>query len=264
MYSNVVVTDAGIQEVINAEQSGTAPVLLTQVGLGTGQYTPSASQTELVGEFKRIDANALAGGHVGDNVIYINARDDSTDAYTLHEFGVYTQSGTLFAVCSQSVPILQKAVGSQAYLDIEFLLTGVNPDSVAFGDTNFFNPPATTSQQGVVELATNEEVAAMLDGSKAVTPSAIPAAFPNTKGETGVQKLPNGLILQWGKALIDSSGTQIIFPTAFPTKCANISAIVNGGTVAPTLFVSNFDTGKATLKSNGNGGVNVFWAAIGY
>lgn len=117
MYASIIVTDAGIQEVINAEHSGTAPVVLTQVGFGRGQYTPTHNQTALQDEFKRLPANALAGGNVGDNTIYINARDTSNDAYTLYEFGVYTASGTLFAVCSQNVPILQKAAGAQAYLD---------------------------------------------------------------------------------------------------------------------------------------------------
>lgn len=160
MYASIIVTDAGIQEVINAEHDGTAPVVLTQVGFGTGQYTPTHDQTQLQNEFKRLPANALAGGNVGDNTIYINARDTSNDAYTLFEFGVYTASGTLFAVCSQNVPILQKAAGAQAYLDIEFLLTNVSPASVTLGDTNFFNPPATTETPGVVELATAAETEA--------------------------------------------------------------------------------------------------------
>lgn len=49
MASRIFVTNAGIQEVINAEQNGTAPVVLTQVGLGTGQYTPSPSHVAHTG-----------------------------------------------------------------------------------------------------------------------------------------------------------------------------------------------------------------------
>lgn len=299
MYATITVTDAGIAEVINAEKNGTAPVLLTQVGLGRGQYTPTHDQTALKSEFKRIDANALSGGNVGDNTIYINARDTSADEYTLFEFGVYTESGTLFAVCSQTVPILQKASAAQAYLDIEFVLTNVNPASVALGDTNFFNPPATTEIAGVVELATaaetqdgsasdkavtpaglasltgtenrkglvqfatNAETIAGKINTKAVTPAALAAAFPKIHNESGLQKLPNGLIMQWGKSLLDPDGTQVVFPTAFPNRMTNVSAIPIGN-VTVSIAVAENDSGKCKFVHNGNGGVEAFWLAIGY
>lgn len=70
---NVIITDAGIQEVINAEHDGTAPVRLAQVGFGRGIYTPSATQTALQDEIKRVDT--IAGGAVGDNIMHIQALD---------------------------------------------------------------------------------------------------------------------------------------------------------------------------------------------
>ena len=41
MANTILITDAGLAEVVNAEQSGTAPVVITEVGYGTGQYTPT-------------------------------------------------------------------------------------------------------------------------------------------------------------------------------------------------------------------------------
>lgn len=300
MYASIIVTDAGIQEVINAERTGTAPVVLTEVGLGTGQYTPTHDQTELHNEFKRLPANALSGGHVGDNVIYINARDTSSDAYTLFEFGVYTQSGTLFAVCSQNVPILQKAAGAQAYLDIEFLLTNVNPASVTLGDTNFFNPPATTETPGVVELATaaeteagaaadkavtpaglvartatnertglvqlatDEEARAGADTAKAITPETLSATFQNMQGDYGFQKMPNGTILQWGKATVTgvAESGEILFPTAFPNKCTNVTITPLDSTAS--VRVQSSTTGHFKAVHDMNGAVQINWLAIGY
>ena len=52
--SSMLITDAGIAEVINAEKNGTAPVVLTHVGLGTGQYEPTSDLTALKAEFKRL------------------------------------------------------------------------------------------------------------------------------------------------------------------------------------------------------------------
>lgn len=299
MYASIIVTDAGIEEVINAERNGTAPVVLTQVGLGTGQYTPTHDQTALQNEFKRLPANALSGGNVGDNVIYINARDTSSDAYTLFEFGVYTASGTLFAVCSQNVPILQKAAGAQAYLDIEFLLTNVNPASVTLGDTNFFNPPATTETLGVVELATaaeteagavadkavtpagllartattertglvqlatDEEARAGSNTAKAITPETLSATFQNIHDDYGFQKMPNGMMIQWGKGIVYHSQPQdILFPTTFPNKCTNISVTPIDSTAS--VRVDTFTAGHFKAVHDMDGKVNVFWLAIGY
>lgn len=300
MYASIIVTDAGIEEVINAEHSGTAPVVLTQVGFGTGQYTPTHDQTALHDEFKRLPANALSGGNVGDNVIYITARDTSSDAYTLFEFGVYTASGTLFAVCSQNVPILQKAADAQAYLDIEFLLTNVNPASVTLGDTNFFNPPATTETAGVVELATGAETAAGAasykavtpaglhectatterkglvqlataaearagaDPAKAITPETLSATFQNIHDDYGFQKMPNGMIIQWGKATVTGveEPGEILFPTAFPKKCTNISVTPIDSTAS--VRVQESTAGHFKAAHNMNGAVKIFWLAIGY
>lgn len=300
MYASIIVTDAGIEEVINAERTGTAPVVLTEVGFGTGQYTPTHDQTALHDEFKRLPANALSGGNVGDNVIYINARDSSNDEYTLYEFGVYTASGTLFAVCSQTVPIMQKAARAQAYLDIEFLLTNVNPASVTLGDTNFFNPPATTETPGVVELATaaetiagsasdkavtpagliertattertglvqlatDAEARAGQNTAKAITPETLSATFQNIHGDFGFQKMPNGMIIQWGKATVTgvADSGEILFPTAFPNKCTNVTVSPIDSTASAQ--VQSVTPGHFKAVHDMNGAVQIYWLAIGY
>lgn len=245
MYASIIVTDAGIEEVINAERNGTAPVVLTQVGLGTGQYTPTHDQTALQNEFKRLPANALSGGNVGDNVIYINARDTSGDAYTLFEFGVYTASGTLFAVCSQNVPILQKAAGAQAYLDIEFLLTNVNPASVTLGDTNFFNPPATTETPGVVELATAAETLAGTAADKAVTPAGLVERTATTT-RTGLVKIGNSVkAAADGTLEVNDSGVQ---ETHIANGSVTTSKIADGAVTESKLdSVKNLEADESTL-----------------
>lgn len=171
---NLIITDAGIQEVINAQHDGTAPVVLSQVGVGRGIYTPVASQTALHDEIKRL--GSIAGGVVGGNIMHIQALDgDAAAAYAVYEVGVYTASGTLFAVYSQALPILHKVADSEIMLAIDIILTGVEPTAVTVGDTNYTLAPATTSNMGVVELATNEETVAGTDTERAVTPAGLAA-----------------------------------------------------------------------------------------
>lgn len=295
---NIVVTDAGLAEVINAEQTGTAPVVLTEVGLGTGQYTPEASATSLKAEFKRL--TTVAGGAIGDNAIHLTATDAGTTAYTVYEFGIYTASGTLFAVYSQPVPILQKAAMAHALLAVDIVLTNLNPDSVTVGDTNFQLNAATTSKQGIVELATSNEVItgsdgaravtpaalsartattgrtglvelatnaeaiAGTDGTRAVTPAALAAAFVREQLETGFQKMPGGTLIQWGKALVAPDGTtRIVFPQAFLNACQYASA-TSTDDVRPAFSIATKNAESVTFKHSGNGGVNVVWFAVGY
>ncbi|WP_077073653.1 phage tail protein [Mailhella massiliensis] len=182
----LIVTDAGIAEVINAEANGTAPVKLTEIGLGSGQYTATTGQTGLVSEFKRLDT--VAGGGIGDNTLHVSVTDESDDTYTVHEIGLFTESGTLFAVYAQSQPIIQKASASWMMLSLDIALVGVSVDSVTFGDTNFFLPSATTEMQGIVELATDAETQTGTDTSRAVTPKAL-ASRTATESRTGIAEI---------------------------------------------------------------------------
>lgn len=169
---NVVITSAGLAALVNAENNGTLPVKITKFGLGTGNYTPSADQTALQSKFKEI--TALSGGDVGDNTIHVTMSDTSSDAYTVNEVGVYLEDGTLFAVGSQPTgAILQKASGSQGLLSIDFVISGGTSGITVDGDTNFFNPPATTQVAGVVKLASLDEIKTGTNSSKAVTPSGV-------------------------------------------------------------------------------------------
>jgi hypothetical protein len=172
---NVIITDAGIAEVINAQHTGTAPVVLSQVGFGRGIYTPTADQTALHDEIKRV--STIAGGVVGSNIMHIQALDSGESAYAVYEIGVYTASGTLFAVYSQPMPILHKVANSSIMCVIDFVLSGVEPTAVTVGDTDYTLAPATPTNQGVVELATVEETTAGTDTERAVTPADAAAVY---------------------------------------------------------------------------------------
>lgn len=294
----MIITQAGLDEVVAASQAGTDAVLITEVGYGTGQYTATPEQTQLQAEFKRL--TTVAGGAVADNIIHCTVQDSTDDAYTVYEVGLYTDKGTLFAVYSQNTPILQKSAMAISMLAIDIAVTDFSADQVIFGDANLLNPPATTSTLGVVELATNDEtitgtdatrvvtcaslsartattgrtgliriatsseVAAGKDQTKALTPANLLAAFLKAHGDWGMQKLPNGLILQWGQALLASNGNSVIaFPVAFPSKAVFAVAEAKGN-FAPTFALSTLKRGNAAFKHNGNGGVASYWMAIGY
>ena len=171
MASKIVVTDVGRAEILNATQTGTDAVKLTQVAFGLGKYEASADMTELQSEIKRLDITS--GKPVDSDIISFTVLDKSKDSYTAYEFGVFTESGTLFAVYSQTTPIVQKSSSSQSTLAVDIKLVDISASSVTFGDASFLLPPATEEVQGVVELATEEETIAGTDKHRAVTPAAL-------------------------------------------------------------------------------------------
>lgn len=181
IIKNMIITQAGIAEVINAEQSGTDPVVLTHIAFGSGQYTPTTDRTALAEEFKRF--NAITGGFVGDNTIHLTLHDSSQDEYTVFECGVFTSTGTLFAVISQTSPLIQKATASEILLAVDVLLSnGINPESITIGDTNFVLNPATTERAGIAELATEAETVAGADDQRTVTPKGLKAKLDSVDG----------------------------------------------------------------------------------
>ena len=185
MASSMLITSAGLREVVNAEHDGTAPIKLTQIAFGTGKYVPSAERTSLEAEFKRFDA--ISGGAVGDNVLHVSARDASSETYVVYEIGLFTESGTLFAVCSDDMPLIQKSARSQALLSIDMSVVGFSSESIVLGGTNFLNPPATTTTAGVVYLASDSDIEEGTSISKVVTAKALKNALDSIEFQATIQ-----------------------------------------------------------------------------
>ena len=168
---DMIVTTAGRQALVNAQQTGTASVVINKIGVGTGKYTATDSQTALVSETKRLPI--VEGGSAGDNAIHVAYQDAGSDAYAVHEIGLFLEDGTLFAVTSQTTAILQKTATSTALIVLDIVFADVNVSSITFGDVTFSNPAASASNAGVVVLATDDEVAAGTNTQKVVTPAAL-------------------------------------------------------------------------------------------
>lgn len=170
----LTLTKAGFAAIIADDIPGFTPVEITQIGLTDMAFTVSSTLTALPGEFKRVD---VSGEQSGDDIIHMAALDASDDAYSYRGFALYLTDGTLFAVYGQTDPIAAKAAVSATYFVIDIQLSGGMAGAITFGDTNFLNPPATTTRKGVVELATNTEAAAGTNATRALTPAAMQSAL---------------------------------------------------------------------------------------
>tara|TARA_R110002096_G_scaffold110474_1_gene241380 strand:- start:990 stop:1673 length:684 start_codon:yes stop_codon:yes gene_type:complete len=92
--------------------------------------------------------------------------------------------------------------------------------------------------------------------------------------ENGYQKLPSGLIMQWGvseRTTARQEDEEITFPLAFPTACLNVVAIADRLTFKSgnlSLYLKGFTTTTATFvydSDNANyESTAVRWQAYGY
>ncbi len=131
---------------------------------------------------------------------------------------------------------------------------------------------ASTTQKGVVKLVNNLTTGGNSEALTAEMGKELSARFVDDflslKSENGYQKLPGGLIIQWGLSTGVSSRTAT-FPIAFPNECLNI-----GGSTY--LSLGNFQTCSFRNATNQNFGIQtgdvnnvaqpnpVKWFAIGY
>ncbi|WP_336981601.1 hypothetical protein [Altererythrobacter fulvus] len=174
MPLTMTVTAAGYAALVNAQNTGTAPVAIAQIGISEAALDPVPAISALPGEVKRVAA--LSGDTVDDDTIHMIMRDESADSYTMRSFALYLDDGTAFALYGQAEPIIAKAPPSIAMLALDVRFADIEAAALTFGDANFLNPPATTAMRGVVELATPAEAQAGLDVERAVPPAALLAA----------------------------------------------------------------------------------------
>lgn len=124
------------------------------------------------------------------------------------------------------------------------------------------DPNAAETINGAATLALKAGESALLfcDGAS-LTACVIPAAFPGSSlAASGYQRLPSGLIIQWGQVAATPSSQTFSFPIAFPTVCVSIAAVgigagaASAGNLTTTTFVAAFNSNSATL----------YYIAIGY
>lgn len=96
-------------------------------------------------------------------------------------------------------------------------------------------------------------------------------SFTAVRSSTGYQKLPSGLIFQWGAGLAGTgstanSGNTINFPIAFPSQCFQVvTSYDNGGGVIVAGAGGSQTTNNFLLRCDApSGSYNFRWFAMGY
>lgn len=182
MGTLITITDAGRKALVAPGYEGTNAHAITEIGLATAPFAPDRELETLPSERKRI--TTFGGTNVAPDTIHVTLKDDTADQYTLYGFGLYLENGALLAVYCQPEPILEKSPAAILLLAADLQFAAIETAQLIFGETAFLNPPASTDRQGVIELATQAEVDAGTDDTRAVTPKTASTRYAALSGAT--------------------------------------------------------------------------------
>ena len=148
-------------------------------------------------------------------------------------------------------------------------LTYADPLQVVSGQISIKD--ATTTQKGVVRAATSTEVANRSNVTAFINPSNVGQTFGASLSANGWCRLPNGLILQWGRVQVtDNQMLDVNLPTPFVTaflSCTvSLENIAIGSYNLATVAAAPFGLSKIRIKTefSYNLATNANYFAIGY
>ncbi|MFP3529456.1 phage tail protein [Burkholderia sp. SIMBA_042] len=187
------VTDAGRAALVAQGNTGTNEHRVTEVGLCTAAFVFDPAMTVMPNERKRV--NTFGGKNVAKDTIHVTIQDTTNDQYSLYGYGLYLENGVLAAVYVQSTPIMEKSPAAYLMLASDMQFVSIDVTKLVFGDASFLNPPASETVQGVIELATQEEVNEGKDALRALTPKTAagwyaPLIRPKLTGPASVTSAP--------------------------------------------------------------------------
>lgn len=159
---------------------------------------------------------------------------------------------------SNSVQIGQSATATQNFT----LSVPSSPDGtikLARG-----NSGATTAD--ILSIASNGKVSTTLADSSVAFAQLLSTDWTSLhaagNGTAGYQKLPSGLIIQWGSASASTGGVSVTFAIAFPTYAYTVVATNNNQTNPPAPSIGSLST-TGFVATVSSGTPNFYYIAIG-
>ena len=117
-----------------------------------------------------------------------------------------------------------------------------------------------------LSIASTAEAQGWTNNVKALSPLRLAEAFQGSNQSlvtNGYQKLPGGLILQWGVCTSNSTPVAVTFPTTFPTSC--FAVVLCGKDMTGTIYQCSASsvTASGFNAYNASTLINNFFVAIG-
>ena len=144
----------------------------------------------------------------------------------------------------------------------DYIVNANTPLLFLYFDSKFYAYKA--GEGASIKIATTAQVSAGTDNTTAVSPAKLKELYTAgaSKTQNGYQKLPSGVILQWGMVTSGNNVVSATFPVAFPTSCASLQITGGGGSVIISMSNTGF-TAEAVYQEFGKATV-LYYVAIGY
>jgi hypothetical protein len=170
------------------------------------------------------------------------------------------------------------AVGSgQSCRFVKISSTTWRPEGTAIANNAPFSIAAATAANHAVQLGqvtnTTSPLALTTTAAASVNQAVNLGQFSSSVALSGYQRLPSGLIIQWGNAATNSSGfANVTLPIVFPNNLSMAQAnyIASGNAFGPVATISSSST-KSALQINcwnsntlaPGASAAIYWIAIG-
>ncbi len=235
-----------------------APALINPTANTPAQFnnTQSLATTEFVQREKGSFANsvAIAGGAVALTAAHIGTRIEmsASGTLTLPKASAVPKGSVIMITTSSTVGSVNLA-----------LLAG---DSLAINNVSVVAPYAMSSGSDLLLISDG----VLWRAHASLECLRTSALFGSLMGTNGYQKLPSGLILQWGTtALISAGGTLVVtLPVAFPNTNLNAGCMAQYSNSPNTGYVVSIFgrtlTNLSFYNSNTGTALSATWFAIGF
>ena len=178
------------------------------------------------------------------------------NAASAGKYLIFTSSGSL--TCTLPNPS-GLPVGTRIYVESS---GGGSLAVSASGGADFAGPNSGSSPLSTVTLRSGVS-------AEFIVQSATRYRFVGGSGDvflasSGYQKLPSGLIIQWGGGITGIGGSDFSFPIAFPNACRQ--ATISPGTSGANVYINGVSFTQTTITGqvDGNGSSFGRYIAIGY
>ncbi|MCO7414089.1 hypothetical protein ABKU20_17515 [Enterobacter asburiae] len=245
-----ITVNTGTGALFPSPSSGTSFFKLTFIDAATGQLSEIVHVTALSGDTMTIERGqeGTSARAWSVNDIVANMMTAGTLIYILNNFQPLDNTLTALAALATGANKLPYFTGADTAAQTD--LTQVGRDVI--GQTTVDNLLAYLGLK----------TAAKRDVGTAANQIPDMSAFVTAGTTNGYQKLPGGLIVQWGRALIPAGGVFVGYPIPFPslTYVVLLGAV---GATATNITANNYQNNGFNFNASAATVVEQAWMAIG-
>ena len=199
-------------------------------------------------QYEALGEKSLVMG--SDGAIYrtltTNTNQDPTATVGVHWEIAFSNAGDFYTKVESAALYLAKAQNLADLTNTATARTNLSVYSQAETYTK-------TEVDGKTTVASTAQAQGWTSNTTLMTPLRLAEAFQGANRshlQSGYQKLPGGLIIQWGNANTDTTGTTHSYPLAFPSSVFQVIASDASVTTMEYIAVQSISTTQFNAKSN--------------